>query len=109
MNSLFVYGTLCPGKPNAHLLENIGGTWEKGYVYGTVHQIGWGAAMGYPGLVLDDSDNRVDGFVFYSDKLALHWQELDEFEGTDYQRVPVKVYLEKGGIIETFVYTWREE
>lgn len=27
MESLFVYGTLGPGRPNAHILENIGGTW----------------------------------------------------------------------------------
>lgn len=25
MSSLFVYGTLGPGRPNAHILENIGG------------------------------------------------------------------------------------
>ncbi|MGI4199102.1 gamma-glutamylcyclotransferase family protein, partial [Klebsiella pneumoniae] len=30
MESLFVYGTLGPGRPNAHILENIGGTWQEG-------------------------------------------------------------------------------
>ncbi len=32
MESLFVYGTLGPGRPNAHILENIGGTWQEGHV-----------------------------------------------------------------------------
>ena len=34
MESLFVYGTLGPGRPNAHILENIGGTWQEGHVGG---------------------------------------------------------------------------
>ena len=37
MNQLFVYGTLRPNHENAHLLERIGGTWQKGYVHGVVH------------------------------------------------------------------------
>lgn len=34
MHSLFVYGTLGPGRPNAHIMENIGGSWQPGYVLG---------------------------------------------------------------------------
>lgn len=29
MESLFVYGTLGPGRPNAHILEKIGGHGRK--------------------------------------------------------------------------------
>jgi len=32
MESLFVYGTLGPGRPNSHILEIIGGSWLKGQV-----------------------------------------------------------------------------
>jgi len=28
MKPLFVYGTLCPGRSNAHFLEAIGGEWR---------------------------------------------------------------------------------
>jgi gamma-glutamylcyclotransferase (GGCT)/AIG2-like uncharacterized protein YtfP len=35
MESLFVYGTLGPGRPNAHILEKIGGTWREGHVAGS--------------------------------------------------------------------------
>jgi len=37
MNRLFVYGTLCPNRENAHILAAIGGEWDKGSVHGTVH------------------------------------------------------------------------
>jgi gamma-glutamylcyclotransferase (GGCT)/AIG2-like uncharacterized protein YtfP len=108
MNCLFVYGTLCPGKPNAHLLENIGGSWKKGYIRGTLYQSGWGAAMGYPGVVPDRSAGRVDGYVFYSDNLPAHWEELDAFEGEGYLRVPVTVQQEDGKAVDCFVYMLKE-
>ncbi len=43
MSSLFVYGTLGPGRPNAHILENIGGQWAEGWVNGTLRHEGWGS------------------------------------------------------------------
>lgn len=46
-------------------MENIGGTWLKGSVEGTLEQKGWGAEMGYSGIVLDNSGNRVNGFLFF--------------------------------------------
>ena len=50
MQKLFVYGTLGPGKPNEHILKNIGGTWKKAYVWGELFEEGWGADMGCPGI-----------------------------------------------------------
>lgn len=41
MESLFVYGTLGPGRPNAHILENIGGKWQEGHVGGSLLDKGW--------------------------------------------------------------------
>jgi gamma-glutamylcyclotransferase (GGCT)/AIG2-like uncharacterized protein YtfP len=32
---LFVYGTLAPGRPNEHVLADLGGTWEPAYVVET--------------------------------------------------------------------------
>ncbi|MBC3263460.1 gamma-glutamylcyclotransferase, partial [Salmonella enterica subsp. enterica serovar Javiana] len=52
MESLFVYGTLGPGRPNAHVLEKIGGSWTEGHVGGSLLNKGWGAEMGFPGIVL---------------------------------------------------------
>ena len=58
MERLFVYGTLRPGHENAYILENIGGDWLPGDVAGTFYESGWGAAEGFPGLILDDHGAR---------------------------------------------------
>ncbi len=85
MSNLFVYGTLGPGRPNAHILENIGGQWSEGWVNGSLRNEGWGADLGYPGIVLDDSSNQVQGFVFSSEQLDANWKLLDDFEGEGYE------------------------
>lgn len=104
MESLFVYGTLGPGRPNAHILENIGGTWQEGHVEGSLLEKGWGAEMGYPGIVLDDSGHRVPGFLFKSENLHNHWHLLDEFEGSEYERVPVEVTTSNGQTVQSCLY-----
>ncbi|MCG3098691.1 gamma-glutamylcyclotransferase [Enterobacter sp. DRP3] len=104
MESLFVYGTLGPGRPNAHILENIGGSWQEGHVGGSLLNKGWGAEMGYPGIVLDDWGNRVQGFIFTSANLHNHWDVLDRFEGAEYERVPVDVTTTAGQTIHSWVY-----
>ncbi|WP_058959282.1 gamma-glutamylcyclotransferase family protein [Type-E symbiont of Plautia stali] len=104
MHSLFVYGTLGPGRPNAHIMENIGGSWQQGYVLGNLHEAGWGAAMGFPGIELTAEGTQVNGFVFSSDNLSAHWSMLDEFEGEGYQRVPVEVMLQDGSTLISEIY-----
>jgi len=42
IETLFVYGTLCPGCPNEHVLKAIGGRWEPATVRGKLRQEGWG-------------------------------------------------------------------
>ena len=84
---LFVYGTLAPGRPNEHVLAGLDGTWRPATMRGSLHQDGWGAALGYPGIVLDDTAGEVEGYVFSSDGLPVMWAELDEFEGAGYEHV----------------------
>ncbi|UNK48740.1 gamma-glutamylcyclotransferase [Lysobacter sp. S4-A87] len=103
-NRLFVYGTLAPGRPNAHVLADVPGTWEPATVRGTLLQQGWGAAIGYPGIVLDESGNEVDGLVFTSDELVGHWSRLDDFEGDGYERVLTVATLQDGTQVQAFVY-----
>ena len=104
MNRLFVYGTLAPGQENHHVLEKLGGTWQRAFLKGTLQQRGWGAAMGCPGIVPSDQGEEVAGYVLSSDALATHWPVLDDFEGSEYQRTPVTVRLENGESIEAYVY-----
>ncbi|QDL52940.1 gamma-glutamylcyclotransferase family protein [Rhodoferax aquaticus] len=103
LNHLFVYGTLAPGRPNEHVLADIPGTWESGTVRGTLLQEGWGAKVGYPGIVLDHNGGEVQGFLFSSDKLAAHLPRLDAFEGSGYERVETKVHLDRG-LVDAYIY-----
>lgn len=103
--SRFVYGTLCPGRPNQHLLKNIGGTFAKASVRSSLHNEGWSATMGYPAIRLNETAGNVQGFVFSAKNLSEHWPVLDEFEGEAYQRVKVDATLTNGRQIETWVYS----
>ena len=101
---LFVYGSLQPGGPNEHVLAAIGGRWQHGSIRGRLVEARWGAQMGYPALVLDESGDPVKGQVFSSVGLAAHWAELDRFEGREYARVVVPVTLANGKRIDANVY-----
>lgn len=101
---LFVYGTLGPNKPNAHILEVIGGTWRKGSVKGLLKEAGWGAELGFSGLMLNSDGQTVDGYIFSSEQLDTLWNNLDEFEGSEYQRVLTEVTLENGQTQQAYVY-----
>lgn len=104
MNRLFAYGTLCPNRENVHILANIGGNWQKGWVNGVVHTLDWGPDQGLPALVLDEQADLVQGFIFSTENLAQHWQMLDDFEGFQYERVRVNVKLESGDTLECWTY-----
>ena len=101
---LFVYGTLAPGRPNEHVLAGIRGKWEPAIVRGTLLQQGWGAAAGYPGIVLHDHGGEVEGFVFTSESLPDHWASLDRFEGEGYERVLTTATLRDGTAVEACIY-----
>lgn len=117
---LFVYGTLGPGRPNEYVLAPIGGSWQPATVIGTLKHDGWGAEMGYPGIILSENgggeggrcedgeskgDEIVEGFLFTSENLSAHWERLDEFEGEGYKRVLTKVKLQDESITNAYIYT----
>ena len=104
IHRLFVYGTLAPGRPNEHVLADVPGQWQPATVTGTLLQEGWGAAVGYPGIVLDERGGKVQGLLFSSERLAEHWARLDEFEGEGYERVPTTVELENGMTVDAYIY-----
>lgn len=104
LERLFVYGTLAPGRPNAHVLSPVRGTWQPAAVRGRLVQEGWGAAQGYPGLVLDASADLVQGHLLSSDVLQNEWNRLDAFEGEGYARVLAPVQLADGSVVEAYLY-----
>ena len=104
MQRLFIYGTLGPDGPNKHVLQKIDGQWSKASIRGTLVKEGWGADMGYPGLILSDEGAEVTGDLFSSENLYLNWEFLDEFEGDGYQRVQAEVTLSTGENVTAYVY-----
>ena len=107
MERLFIYGSLQPGGPNEHVLAAIGGEWKPAVMKGKLIESGWGASMGYPGLVVDESGDDVHGHVFISSNLNTNWTYLDEFEGEEYERVVASVTLVSGEQVQAHVYVLR--
>ena len=101
---LFTYGTLSPGQPNAHMLQSVSGEWEAASVLGKLYPNGWGAALGYPALVLDVSGPVVQGFLLSSEELSPQWAMLDEFEGRAYRRELTQVRKSDGSYVTAYVY-----
>ena len=101
---LFVYGSLAPGRLNEHMLAQVPGSWEPATVRGRLRPEGWGAAVGYPGIVLDEHGDEIHGLIFSSQELAAHWTRLDEFEGEGYERVLVSAKLQNGTIVDAYIY-----
>ncbi|GAA1918672.1 gamma-glutamylcyclotransferase [Microbacterium aoyamense] len=101
---LAVYGSLAPGRKNAHELEMIDGKWSTGTVRGHLVDRGWAAGSGFPGLIIDPAGPVVAVLVLTSVDLADHWPRLDEFEGDEYERVLIAVETEEGTSIEAHVY-----
>ncbi len=106
--TLFVYGTLMPNCPNAHVLEKIVGKFVPATVKGFLIDAGWSASMGYPGIRLDPNGDTVHGFLFTSSNLINHWDYLDEFEGDEFVRTPVTVERYDELEVDTYIYTLKD-
>jgi gamma-glutamylcyclotransferase (GGCT)/AIG2-like uncharacterized protein YtfP len=100
---LATYGTLAPGRSNHHQLSHLRGKWSIGTVRGKFVEKGWGAALGYPALVLDADGDTIEVHLFESLDLSDHWRRLDDFEGSEYRRAPVQVETE-GGLVDAWIY-----
>jgi gamma-glutamylcyclotransferase (GGCT)/AIG2-like uncharacterized protein YtfP len=105
---LAVYGTLAPGRVNHHQISALAGTWKRGTVKGKLFASGWGAALGFPGLILDPMGPFVDVDLFESTELPEHWARLDEFEGSGYRRVVTTVRTVEGER-SAWIYVLAEE
>jgi gamma-glutamylcyclotransferase (GGCT)/AIG2-like uncharacterized protein YtfP len=91
---LAAYGTLQPGQPNHHQMDGMTGIWRRGIVRGHLHASGWGAAVGFPGLVADPDGPEVPVNLFESPDLPAHWPRLDAFEGEGYVRSTIDVSMD---------------
>jgi hypothetical protein len=55
------------------------------------------------------SSNTIHGFLFYSDNLINHWDFLDEFEGEEFIRMPIKAERFDEIEVDTYIYTLKDE
>jgi gamma-glutamylcyclotransferase (GGCT)/AIG2-like uncharacterized protein YtfP len=95
---LAVYGSLAPGRVNHHQLAGLRGRWRQGTVRGRLEDVGWGAPLGYLGLVLDSAGPVLEVYLFESSDLPDYWARLDAFEGAEYQRVVAQVRTDDGDV-----------
>lgn len=107
---LIVYGTLAPDKPNHHVVEHIKGKWQKAIVRGKLQKLGWGADLGYYAFryTSPGEQDEIPAWVLHSDELIDHWERLDEFEGSEYNRMLAKYELENGDKGIGFIYAINE-
>ncbi len=98
--SLIIYGSLAPNRPNHSKIEHINGKWVKGFIKGKLVKEGWGTALGYFGFKPSSLEEQetIEAYLFFSDELAHHWAYLDEFEGDGYRRILAKFELHNGEI-----------
>ncbi|MEL6476071.1 MAG: gamma-glutamylcyclotransferase family protein [Pseudomonadota bacterium] len=100
---LATYGTLVPGQVNEGQLAGLTGTWSTGVVRGHLHEDGWGAAHGCPGIRLDPDGPEVAVHLFTSADLPAHWGRLDAFEGDGYRRITTLAETQDGPV-EVSIY-----
>lgn len=87
---LFSYGTLQPGRENAHVLGEIRGDWQPARSRGRR----WTMGGHFPAMSWDPDGEPVRGSLFVSGEID--WERLDRFEGRLYRRILLTVRTEEG-------------
>lgn len=99
---LVAYGSFRPGGANAAAVADLAGSWNEGSVYGTIEDM-----HGVPVLSWGYGGDPVDVLIFSSDDLPRHFERLDEFEGSRYQRILVHVERADGELVVANCYARR--
>jgi len=88
---LVVYGTLAPGNINDRMLSELQGTWEDCEIKGYLIESG-----GLPFFKWEPVGSSINARLFISDDLPGYWERLDQFEGTEYNRILIPVNKSDG-------------
>ena len=105
IDSIFVYGTLQPGKQHEEIFKKIKGSWKKGFIFGKLINISKGSNYGYPVIKIKKKGDKIFGMVFKSKNLDKIINKVDVFEGQGYRRIITSVNLINGSKINSYVYT----
>ena len=97
---LFIYGTLRKGESSqfSQVLQAGSAPVGDGVARGILYSLG-----DYPGMV--NGDGEVRGEVVRVKNPAL-WDDLDEYEGQDYERVIRTIKLVDGGEVQAWAYLY---
>lgn len=87
-----------------HLLDSIGGRWEKATIKGEFMETGSIQGFPYPGVRLSDDGDEIEGYLFVSGNLSNHWDRIDAYEGIHYERVVTRAILADGRETDAYVY-----
>lgn len=85
---LIVYGSLAPGGPNAFLLAGLVGEWYRCVIRGHL-----GRYQGFKAFRYDPEGPEHEAWLLESADLPRVLQELDDFEGEEYERrvIPAQI------------------
>lgn len=103
-NKLGTYGTLSPGECNHHIVKELRGQWLRGTTYGWMQPHGWGQQYGFLVMVFDPAGQPIPIHVLESPDLPEGFTRIDEFEGSEYQRVVLPIKLSNGALCTAQVY-----
>ena len=90
---LAVYGSLAPGRSNHHMVAPLGGERTTGVIEGDRVASGWGSTLGFPAFIPRADGTAVAVDVLTSRALPAAWPELDRFEGHEYERPLIAVFV----------------
>lgn len=96
---LAAYGSLVPGQANHRQVATLVGEWSRGFVTGSLHDLGWAAREGFPAFVWEPTGDPVEVQVLESAALTNAWDRLDAFEGAGYRRILAPVELPRGRLV----------
>lgn len=106
---LFVYGTLMSSTTlraaaSSSLVDRVKTHWRyagTGFINGRLYDLGR-----YPGAVVSPSGgHHVFGEIYEVVHEKALFRELDKYEGTEYARVPVDVYIDESPVVVAWCYT----
>ena len=106
LQTVFVYGTLRKGGSNHFRMAGAEFV-TAGTIRGRMYRIAW-----YPGLVLDDSGDEIQGEVYAVDAELLAALDVfeglsaGEIEGSEYRRARATVVARDSRILEAWVWEW---
>lgn len=86
---LIVYGSLAPGGSNAFLLAGLVGEWYPCVIRGHL-----GRCRGFKAFRYDPEGHEHEAWLLESADLPKFIQELDDFEGEEYERVIIPAQLD---------------